>query len=193
MLLWQCDGFLTALQRGRAESLAARRRYDVRGSAVFIDHQQAFSEFQSALTFAANVSKMLWPRVYPSESAAAEKRAKRLRYILGIKRRFHVLYSVPTMRNNFEHLDVRLDKWAKRTVEGAIAIHTLAGDKVLKVAAGDMFTRYDPTRDAVSMLDKRIDLKTLEASVIKIRNASALAFRDIRRFLERLESLPESK
>jgi hypothetical protein len=191
MLLWQCEACLTALQRGRAESTAARRRYDVRGSAVFVDHQQAFTEFQSALTFAANVSKMLWPRfLRPYEKATAMKRARRLRYILSIKKRDGVLYRVPTIRNNFEHLDTRLDIWAARTISGTIGIHALASDKVLKADRGDRFTRYNPERDAFLMLEDKIDLAKLEASITRVWQSSAHMFRSIRKYLERIEKRP---
>lgn len=194
MLLWQCEGCLTALQRGRAESTAARRRYDIRGTAVFVDHQQAFSEFQAALTFAANVSKMLWPRfLRTDERAAAMKRARRLRYILGIKRRDQVLYTVPTIRNNFEHLDTRLDEWAARTALGALGIHALASDKILQAEPGDRFTRYDPQRDSFLMLQDKVDLTKLEASITRVWRASVSMFRDIRGYLEQLDSAKESK
>ena len=188
MLLWQCEACLTALQSGRAESTAARRRYDVRGTAVFVDHQQAFSEFQSALTFAANVSKMLWPRfLRPSEVAPARKRAKRLRYILGIQRRDPVLYDVPTIRNNFEHLDTRLDAWAARTALGAIGIHALASERILQADKGDRFTRYNPDLDKFLMLDDKISLANLETSITRVWNAAAAQFHGIRRYLEVLE------
>ncbi|HLY01317.1 MAG TPA: hypothetical protein VKR56_02330 [Candidatus Cybelea sp.] len=194
MLLWQCEACLAALQRGRAESLAARRRYDVRGTAVFIDHQDTFSEFQSALTFAANASKMLWPRfLRTSERVPAMRRGRRLRYILGIKKRNPALYSVPTIRNNFEHLDTRLDAWAERTKVGAIGIHALASDKVLQGERGDRFTRYDQARDSFLMLEDKIDLKKLETSITQLWRVCAVRFHDIRRYLEQLESPQESK
>jgi hypothetical protein len=154
-----------------------------------VDHQQAFSEFQSALTFAANVSKMLWPRFLRApEKAAALKRAKRLRFILGIKRRDRILYAVPTIRNNFEHLDTRLDAWANRTVDGAIGIHALASDSVLQADKGDRFTRYNPGRDAFLMLEDKIDLTKLEASITRVWRSAAQQFRGIREYLEQIES-----
>jgi hypothetical protein len=193
MLMWQCEACLTALQRGRAESTAARRRYDIRGIAVFVDHQQAFSEFQSGLTFAANVSKILWPRfLRASERAAAMKRAKRLRYILGIKRRDPALYAVPTIRNNVEHLDTRLDEWAARTALGTLGIHALASDKILQAEPGDRFTRYDPERDSFLMLEDKVNLTKLEESITRVWRASVSAFRGIRVYLEQLEP-PQSK
>ena len=121
------------------------------------------------------------------------KRARRLRYTLGITRRDHTLYSVPAVRNNFEHLDTRLDKWAEITAHGAIGIHALASDKVLQADKGDRFTRYDPDLDSVSMLEDKIDLKKLETGITRVRNASARVFRGIRDYLEELETPQESK
>jgi len=151
--------------------------------------QQAHSDFQSALTFAGNVSKMLWPRMLrTTEVRPAKARARRLRYILGITERDKVLLNAPVVRNNFEHLDTRMDAWATRTT-GTIAIHTLIAESALRhIPVRDRFTRYDPTKDTFYMFGDRISVAKLEQSIKRVWSRAAGQYHGTQRYLERIRS-----
>jgi len=190
MLLWQLDSCLIALHRARGESNATRMRYDISERAVFTDHQQPVADFQSALTFASNVSKMLWPRI--KEPVARKRglaRAKRLRRLLQIRRRDGVIYRVPDIRNNFEHLDERIDVWSERTAEGVMGVHALTSDRgLMRVDKGDRWTRYNPDNDTFKMLNHKVDLAELERRLKHVRYASVGLYRAIQRHLSKLEA-----
>jgi hypothetical protein len=191
-LIWQCEACLVALHRARGEAEAIRRHADVTRRPHFAVHQQAFADFQSALTFAGNISKLIWPvakRLRRDEIKAALSRGRRIRLLLGIKQRDRVLFNSPAIRNNFEHLDNRVDVWAEGTTGGSIALHAVAGEKRLKgIPTKDRFTRYDPDADVFSMLGDKINLKRLEASVKRVWSASALVYRQILDYEALLES-----
>jgi hypothetical protein len=146
-LIWQCEAFFVALHRARGEATAARRSADVTRRPHFVAHQQALADFQSALSFAGNISKFIWPvksRLRSHEVKRASTRGRRVRKILGIKQRDRVLLNSPLIRNDFEHLDTRVDAWAELTIGGPIALHVVADEKHLdKILESDRFTRYD--------------------------------------------------
>jgi hypothetical protein len=68
----------------------------------YFANQQAFSDFQSALTSAANVGKMPWPR-------KANARKDRFRRRLGDRMASALREATVKERNHFEHLDERVD------------------------------------------------------------------------------------
>ena len=195
-LIWQCEAFITALHRARGESDKARRNADVTSESHFAHNQQAISDFQSALTFAGNISKIIWPikkALRKHEVAAGLKRGRRIRKILGIKARDSVLFRSPESRNNFEHFDVRLDAWSQTTTGTSIGLHALASEKALAhISRGNRFTRYDPDADTFRILDDKIDLKRLEASVKRIWMRASSVYRSILRYETRRRSQGET-
>ena len=184
----QCEACLVAISRARGESDAARRRADV-FPPTWTNSSQAHSDFQSALTFAGNVSKMLWPRMLRAvEVKAAKARARRLRFILGITERDKVLLNAPVVRNNFEHLDTRMDGWATRTT-GTIAVHTLIDESALRhIPVRDRFTRYEPDKDTFHMFGKRISVAKLERSIMRVWQRAVAQYHGTQRYLERIGS-----
>lgn len=197
-LIWQCEGFFVALHRARGEATSARRKSDVLRKAHFVAQQQAFSDFQSALAFAGNIAKFIWPirdRLRKREVTTAFSRGRRIRKLLQIKRRDEVLFKSPIIRNDFEHLDTRVDIWAEQTKGDPIALHALVPERFLsKIRESDRFTRYDPDTEILSMrndkatLTNRISFKRLEVSVKRVFVRSALVYRDILDYEARLES-----
>jgi hypothetical protein len=144
------------------------------------------------LAFAANVAKFIWPSqkaLRPNEIAPAMKRGRRIRNLLGIKKQDRTILQSPVVRHHFEHLDLRVDRWAKGTTGASIAVHALAGEKSLEaISERDRFTRYDPSRDVLSVLDDKINLTRLEASVKAVWSRSSWVYRHIVRDEARLES-----
>jgi hypothetical protein len=168
MLLWQCEACFVALHRARGESDSARRSADIERAPNYFANQQAFSDFQCALAFAANVGKMLWP---PGKGA----RKERLRRLLGdVGGESSLRAATAKIRNHFEHLDERIDSWSASSNGGSVLIHSLT-DETFDIPASNLFNRYDPETETFWMLGDSIDLVELELSLKRIRDIAVRA------------------
>jgi hypothetical protein len=181
-LLWHCEACFVAFDRAFIDHKEARRIADVVRYPSFLATQRSFSEFESALAFAANISKMLDPKFFwKGEKLAALARGRRLRKILEIKKRdsvLRVLRRANVVRNHFEHIDLRLDKWAATTKGQHALMHALSADLIF-VEKHDRFNRFNPDTMNLLMLTDKIDTRVLYEAVMTIWRAALKANRDI--------------
>jgi hypothetical protein len=185
-LLWKCEAMMVSLDRAYSSHLEARRAADLSNAPVFSATQRAFTDFESALTFAADVAKMLAPRfLRPNERVAATTRARRIRKLLGLRKRhpsLRLLHKALVMRNHFEHLDTRLDTWASQTKGTALLMHALSKDLSF-VEQPDRFNRFDPNTGQLKMLGDSIEVNKLLRVIVDIWNLALRANRGIERRL----------
>jgi hypothetical protein len=166
-LEWECHSFHDALS-------AAEQ--------CFADRQQraGFTRLHSAITFAANVSKMLWPRQPPGRGAAARARGERLRLVLEIEHE-PALTNV-SLRNALEHIDERIDTWVENSPNHNFTIFSLGpANMIAGIRIEDVFFSYDPAQREVRMLGDNIDIYALEASIRRV-------LAGLKRYRERVEA-----
>jgi hypothetical protein len=167
---WQCCGFTAALTRGKA--LLAQTQ-------TYATTELGFADLFSAISFAANVGKMLWPAPTDKTRHLADPRGVHLCALIGITVKDPILSNYK-VRNTFEHLDERLDEWAAATNRN-FGIHALSSIPLMGgpgASAQETFDRYDPKGNVLHMQADSIDLTALQQSVDSIK-AKALA--EIRR------------
>jgi hypothetical protein len=120
------------------------------------DMDRIFYSIQNLLNSGANISKM----VFGSGGKSSDKRML-LRDSIGVADN-SPLRDV-TMRNNFEHMDERIDRWWANSATHNIA-DRLVGPKGRVVVGPEtigMFRQYDPSTAEVIFWDQEFNLKSL--------------------------------
>ena len=117
---------------------------------------------QNLLNAAANVSKALWG----SKGTLADER-KALRDSIGVSDA-SPLRDV-NMRNNFEHIDERLDRWwGESTRHNHIDRNIGPKDFMERFDDIDIFRTYDPSTGEIVFWGESFNLKSLMAEVVLI-------------------------
>ena len=117
---------------------------------------------QNLLNAAANISKALWGS---KGSLAAEREA--LRASIGVSDASPL--SDVNMRNNFEHLDERLDKWwSESTRHNHVDRNIGPKDFMERFDDIDIFRTYDPSTGEIVFWGESFNLKSLMAEVVLI-------------------------
>jgi hypothetical protein len=131
--------------------------------------QQIMSAAQSMLGAGAMVSKLLWP---VRNRGFSKRRAAYLRTILSVdslELRTIEGQKGRELRNNFEHLDERLDDLFEESPNRHIADYII-GDK--SIIGGNVSVTWlrqlDPERAVLSLLDQEVDLKDLQADLDRL-------------------------
>lgn len=122
--------------------------------------ERLFYALQNLLNAGANVSKLLWG----SKGRRADAR-KRLRESIGISDD-SPLREV-TMRNNFEHLDERLDAWWLKSTRHNY-IDLLVGRPILGTEDIDKFRHFDPYTCDLVFWGEKFNLQTLVDEAARI-------------------------
>jgi len=181
-LVWECDGCSLALNRVFDQAHTVGMKHGDLGL-----QRQVFMDIQSALGCAANVGKMLWPApTDPDAAKIAIPRGARLRALLKIET--DPVLEDRRLRNSFEHLDERVDKWAQQprklmlNVFGPINV-------VVGWTHDEIFTMYDPVSRSVRMLRHTVSLFDVKTSVERVQEAAEAARTDIESRLEPPEPL----
>ncbi len=119
-------------------------------------------ELQTFVVSTANVSKLLWGQ---GERFAQQRKALRD----SIKVEDSSPLKPTMMRNHFEHIDERLDKWWAESADHNIAnrivgpLHTIAGLKDI-----ELFRTYDPSTSTVRFWGDAYNLKEIVEEVDRI-------------------------
>jgi hypothetical protein len=171
ILLWQCDSFVNAMVR--LNTSLSKADFFRRST----DYDEVFADVQSVITFAANVGKMLWPDPKPRMADIAKARAGRLQQLVGIRN--DKALEDRRIRDDFEHIDERIDLWTQRQPANLV-IHFVTDDDAMAVGnPTDYFTRLNRKTLVASMLLHRVNLQELSDSVIKVRAAAIRVIQDI--------------
>jgi len=145
----QCKFLLTAAE-------------DVNTALKVRNPQAAFYGIQNLLNAGASISKALW-----GQGGKHSERRKPLRDSIGIDDS-SPLREV-TMRNNFEHIDERMDRWWKES-KTRNHIDTMIGSKtdIVGHAEIDKFRHYDPTTTDIIFWGQEFNLQKLVDEVQRI-------------------------
>ncbi len=118
---------------------------------------------QNLLNAGANISKMLW-----GQKGKFSDQRMRLRESIGIADD-SPLRNV-NMRNNFEHMDERIDRWWAQS-KARNHVDKVIGPKnstILGVEPTDMFRMFDPTTAEVIFWGEEFNLQSLVGEVERI-------------------------
>ncbi len=117
---------------------------------------------QNLLNAAANISRALWGS---KGSLAAERKA--LRDSIGVSDA-SPLRDV-NMRNNFEHMDERLDRWWGESARHNHVDRNIGPkDLVKSFDDNDIFRAFDPSTGEIVFWGESFNLKTLMAEIVRI-------------------------
>jgi hypothetical protein len=149
-VLFQCQVFLLAL-------------HDLNSALVTKDMTRAWSAIQNMLNAAANISKALWGS---GGKLALERKA--------IRESIGLLDNSPlrdvAMRNNFEHIDERLDTWWKDSPDHNLMdfnfgdMHTA----VKGIDEVDIFRSFAPTTGELIFWSQRFSLQAIATEIASI-------------------------
>ncbi len=127
---------------------------------------RAFYGIQNLLNAAACISKVLWGS---NGSLAAERKA--LRDSLGVSDA-SPLCDI-NMRNNFEHMDERLDRWWGESTRHNLADRYIGPEDFMKEFDDiDIFRAFDPSTGEIVFWGESFNVKTLMAEVSRILPAA---------------------
>lgn len=126
------------------------------------NHMQIWLGIQNILTAGANVSKMLWG------SKGKQAEARRC-----LRESISVLDDSPlrdvTMRNHFEHMDERLDRWWDQSKHHNHVDQVVGGREAIDgVAPIDTFRWFDPTNGDLIFWGESFNLQVLVNEVERI-------------------------
>ena len=134
---------------------------------------------QSLLMAAANVSKLLWPTYRSKVENLVPHRGEELRRSLAIGDKHSVL-KPRTLRNHFEHYDVRLEQWAARSEQRSL--HDLSmrssgsadesGSATVgsNIDPGDQMRAFDADSNTVTFRGEAYQLQPIIDAVRDVRS-----------------------
>ena len=151
-ILFQCQVFALAM-------------LDFKASLVTNDVTRSWCAVQNLLNAAANISKALWGKA----GKLAEER-KPLRESIGLQDD-SPLRNV-TMRNNFEHMDERLDKWWKESTRHNVIDFGFGDMHSPSIVQGidniDIFRNFVPRTGELIFWNQRFDLDAIAKEIARI-------------------------
>jgi hypothetical protein len=154
-----------AEQRGDLSAAADFRRQELRLMSEYFksdpagpsDASRGWFCVQNLLVAAANVWKLLWGSDKKKEIARQP-----LRDLLRVPDTSPLYHE--RMRNDWEHLDDRIDTWWRQSDTHSI-FEGFGWEPDAATAPIDRFRRYDPSTDRVSFRDKELDMRAVVEAV----------------------------
>ena len=141
--------------------LIAAAQLDERTSAQSYD-DVFWRELQTFVVSTANVSKLLW-----GQRGRFAKKREALRKSIGVEDSSPL--KPTTMRNHFEHIDERLDRWWAESATHNIANHNVGPpDMIAGMKEIELFRAYDPSTHTVGFWGDTYDLKEIVEEVGRI-------------------------
>ena len=148
-ILFQCKSMLFAAK-------------DIDESLKKKDTTSLFYAIQNLLSAAANISKALW-----GQGGKFSQKRKTLRDSIGVDDN-SPLKNV-TMRNNFEHLDERLEKWWKESPRhNHFDLSIMPKSAVQGIDSIDWFRVFDPITADLYFWSQEFNIKDLISEILKI-------------------------
>ena len=118
------------------------------------------------LAAAANLSKLLWPS---ENNKHAQERGTDLRDNLGVHENSPL--EARDFRNNFEHFDDRLDKWARSTVQGNF-VDSSIGVWVSGIDPKDHLRNFDPPTLTLTFRGEEHPLEPVIEAIQQLHDAA---------------------
>jgi hypothetical protein len=179
-LIWECRAFHDARSRIR-EALDGYEKVVTADEAL---ERRVFADFQSAVTFAANVGKMLWPNTrHKEKQLRAQLRGARLRHLLNIHHDNRL--ESRNLRNALEHFDEYLDTWASTgtsfMVISAIYPYLLHPTMGSNSKPEEFFWLYDSSTFTLTVLGHSVNFDELSRAVSSVLDAALVAMREAQR------------
>lgn len=126
------------------------------------DSTQVFNEIQNMLNAGANISKLLW-----GQKVAKAQARKALRESIDVKDD-SALRSV-SMRNHFEHVDERIDRWWEESKTRNIADCNIGPkDQISGFDRIEIFRSFDPKTKDVTFWGEDFNLQEIVAEVERL-------------------------
>lgn len=126
------------------------------------DSKRVFYSLQNLLNAAANISKALW-----GQQGKLSSKRQILRTSIGVNEDSPL--KPVTMRNNFEHLDERLDKWWKESKQhNHFDFSVLPKSSVQGIASIDWFRVFDPTTTDLYFWSQEFNIQEIVTEIQKI-------------------------
>jgi hypothetical protein len=130
---------------------------------VHFDPIETWSDIQSILMAAANVSKILWPQRKMSEA-----RGKNLRVLLNVDD--HNLLSDRKLRNHFEHYDERIEKWFEENFSAVYMDRRIDPfESIWGRNQPNLHRVYNPITQTLSFRGESVDLASIIKELKEIR------------------------
>jgi hypothetical protein len=133
----------------------------------YMDIGRFFANIQSCLTAVANISKALW-----GQSGRYAKEREELRITLGVSDDSPLKST--SMRNNFEHIDERIDWWYEHSVHKNYSDHIISSgnDFVGLGDTTDVFRHFDYHTGEVTFWGMRYPLNPILAEVKRLHSVA---------------------
>lgn len=121
-----------------------------------------FSSIQNILNAGANISKMLWGQKGKSSDAR-----RKLRESIGIADNSPLRNT--TMRNHFEHIDERLDRWWTDSEKHNHADKIIGPQNLISGLDNiDIFRWYNPDSQEIIFWGEKFNIQEIVSEVLKI-------------------------
>jgi hypothetical protein len=141
--------------------LIATNQLDQRNSTGSYD-DAFWRELQTFVASAANVSKLLW-----GQGGKFAKERKPLRDSINVKDSSPLKHT--TMRNHFEHIDERLDRWWRESATHNIANYNVGPSTMIDgLKTIELFRAYDPSTRTARFWGNTYNLKEIVEEVERI-------------------------
>jgi len=126
------------------------------------DSKRVFYGLQNLLNAAANISKALW-----GQQGKLSSKRQSLRISIGVNDDSPLKPVI--MRNNFEHLDERLDKWWKESKQhNHFDFSILPKSSVQGIAPIDWFRVFDPSTTDLYFWSQEFNIQDIVTELQKI-------------------------
>lgn len=127
------------------------------------DIRHVFYGIQNLLSAGANISKMLW-----GQGGKRSEQRKRLRDSIGISDNSPI--REVTMRNHFEHMDERIDRWWSESQQHNYADKNIGPKDRTLIGLDniDMFRLFDPETTEIVFWGQEFNLRSIVNEVRKI-------------------------
>lgn len=135
----------------------------VRPSTFSYDVEGAWLAIQGLMTACAMISKVLWPEQAPGKEVTRTE----LLGLIGLDEA-SPLHS-RSIRNSFEHIDARIERWSKRSVRRNFAQSYIGPAGGLPTDSEDTFRTYDPATTLVTFQGEEVKLQELVEALTSLR------------------------
>lgn len=150
----------------------ASYRHERAPGVVAYEFEAVFDSLRVMLQCAGVLTKLYWP-----VERDARARGVRLRSLAGLPDQHPLDRS--TLRNHFEHIDERIDRWLLARDRSSAQVYALvprgAPEGLRKAVADRALIIFDVDRNTVSVLSDDFDLDELEGAVLDTFNATLRA------------------
>ncbi len=150
-----------------ATSEAGNAQQDAMQQANALSNRIWFS-LNAFLNAVANVSKLLWPNPNRKTARDFPNRGRELRESLGVAEDSPLQHR--TVRNHFEHVDERYEKWWLESERHNIAIRTIGPleESIAGLEQKELFEQFDPDRLVAAFQGDLFELQPIADEILSL-------------------------